>query len=72
MNAGKSPILLQSAHNYADYGTKYINDNQVFRPEPKNGKLMIFPSYVYHSAMAYSGKKDRIIISFNSSCHFQN
>ena len=59
-----------SAHSYADYGTKYINDNPIFKSTPENGKLLIFPSYVYHSAPTYIGTKDRIIISFNTSIHF--
>ena len=30
------------------------------------GKLFMFPSYVKHLAVPYRGKKDRIIVSFNS------
>ena len=33
---------------------------------PENGVLVIFPAYLLHSATPYSGKKDRIVISFNS------
>ena len=33
---------------------------------PENGVLVIFPAYLLHSATPYSGKRDRIVISFNS------
>ena len=33
---------------------------------PENGVLVIFPAYLLHSATPYSGKQDRIVISFNS------
>jgi hypothetical protein len=34
--------------------------------QPMNGRLVIFPGYVPHSATPYYGKKDRIVIAFNS------
>ena len=33
---------------------------------PENGVLVIFPAYLLHSATPYTGKKDRVVISFNS------
>jgi uncharacterized protein (TIGR02466 family) len=33
---------------------------------PENGVLVIFPAYLLHSATPYIGKKDRVVISFNS------
>ena len=33
---------------------------------PEDGVLVIFPAYLLHSATPYSGKRDRIVISFNS------
>jgi uncharacterized protein (TIGR02466 family) len=33
---------------------------------PEEGKLFMFPSYVKHLAVPYRGKKDRVLISFNS------
>ena len=41
------------AHNFHD-------------PEAKDGKLIVFPSFVPHSALPYFGDKDRIVIAFNS------
>jgi len=47
---------------------------------PENGVLILFPAYLLHSATPYIGKKDRVVISFNSiitqvghwSNHMQN
>ena len=33
--------------------------------EPEEGKLLIFPSYLYHSVKANKSNEDRIVISFN-------
>ena len=33
---------------------------------PENGVLVIFPAYLSHSATPYIGKKDRVVVSFNS------
>jgi len=33
---------------------------------PEDGVLVIFPAYLLHSATPYTGKKDRVVISFNS------
>ena len=33
--------------------------------EPKEGDLLIFPSYLYHSVGKNLSSEDRIIISFN-------
>jgi hypothetical protein len=37
--------------------------------EPVVGQLLLFPSWLPHQAMPYSGDMDRIIISFNASIH---
>jgi hypothetical protein len=31
-----------------------------------DGMLLLFPSVLMHSGLAYHGEKDRIVISFNS------
>ena len=33
---------------------------------PKDGRLILFPGYVRHSATPYAGETDRIVISFNA------
>jgi hypothetical protein len=35
-----------------------------FRAEP--GMMIVFPSWVQHSAVVYRGKEDRIVIALNS------
>ena len=37
-----------------------------FDIEPENGKLVISPGFMPHSAVPYKGDKDRIIIAFNT------
>ncbi|MEM6905676.1 MAG: putative 2OG-Fe(II) oxygenase [Pseudomonadota bacterium] len=34
--------------------------------QPINGRLVLFPSFLLHSALPYRGDTDRIIVSFNS------
>jgi len=34
---------------------------------PSNGKLVIFPGFLKHSALPYFGGKDRIVVSFNAA-----
>ncbi|MEL7469208.1 MAG: putative 2OG-Fe(II) oxygenase [Pseudomonadota bacterium] len=48
-----------------DYGNAYLGRSYL-DIQPTNGRLVIFPSYLLHSALPYTGDKDRIIISFNS------
>lgn len=48
-----------------DYGSKYLGNSYV-DIEPREGRLVVFPSYLLHSALPYQGTRDRIIISFNS------
>lgn len=46
-------------------GNEYIGVNSI-DAAPEDGKLLIFPGFIKHSALPYFGKKDRIIISFNA------
>jgi hypothetical protein len=48
-----------------DMGSHYLatNSNDY---SPKDGVLIVFPSYLMHSALPYSGKTDRVVISFNT------
>jgi uncharacterized protein (TIGR02466 family) len=50
---------------YKDYGNQYLDTTYV-DPPPKDGLLILFPSYLLHSALPYGGERDRIVISFNS------
>ena len=48
-----------------DVGSHYLatNSNEW---EPKDGVLIVFPSYLMHSALPYTGETDRVVISFNT------
>lgn len=56
---------------YADFGSMAFNHNAVSVP-PEEGTLVLFPSYVEHSATPYRGTRERIVISFNSHVVAQN
>ena len=48
-----------------DQSMQYLR-NDVADICPEDGVLVIFPAYLLHSATPYIGKKDRVVISFNS------
>ena len=50
---------------YEDVGSLVSPLNPV-HPPPEDGKLILFPSHVRHSALIYHGKRDRILASFNA------
>jgi uncharacterized protein (TIGR02466 family) len=56
---------LWSGGGYKDYGNKYLDFSYV-DPPIADGLLLLFPSYLLHSALPYRGDKDRIVISFNT------
>ncbi len=56
---------LRTGGSYHDYGTEYLRDNHFDVPR-KDGTLVMFPSYLLHSALPYRGQSDRIIIAFNA------
>lgn len=55
-----------NADHYADAGSAYLNQQGFWDFEPVEGQIVLFPSYLKHSALPYFGDKDRIIIAFNS------
>lgn len=55
-----------NADHYADAGTAYLGGQGFWDFEPVEGQIVIFPSYLKHSALPYFGKKDRVVIAFNS------
>lgn len=63
VNRFYSPI--PNGGSISDYGNAYLQSNRV-DVVPKDGTMVLFPSYIMHSALAYRGKDDRIVISFNS------
>jgi uncharacterized protein (TIGR02466 family) len=56
---------LAGGGGYRDYGNEYLGTTSV-DPPPRDGLLILFPSYLLHSGLPYRGTKDRIVISFNS------
>lgn len=54
------------ADQYLDAGTAYINNNGFWDFQPTEGQIVIFPSYLKHSALPYFGQEDRVVIAFNS------
>ena len=37
------------------------------RIKPRDGMLVLFPSYLIHYQALYTGTQDRVVIAFNSS-----
>lgn len=50
---------------YVDLGTAYMSANTSLDVEAEDGKLVIFPSWVPHSAITYRGDLDRLVIAIN-------
>lgn len=51
-----------------DFGNAYLGRSYL-DVQPKNGRLVLFPAFLLHSALPYRGEADRIILSFNSRTH---
>lgn len=51
---------------HIDAGNAYLMDSH-WDVEPEPGLLVLFPSFLKHQAFPYSGKRDRVVISFNAS-----
>lgn len=58
-----------NADHYQDAGSAYLSNNGIFDFEPREGQVVIFPSYLKHSALPYFGERDRIVIAFNAQVH---
>ena len=52
---------------YIDRGNLYLNNISTVRVKPRDGMLVLFPSYLSHYQAMYKGTEDRIVIAFNSS-----
>jgi uncharacterized protein (TIGR02466 family) len=73
LDIGDSTVVTSSGINrfYAPFKTDYLDRGNEFLTniwdlEPKNGMLVLFPSYLNHSALPYSGKTPRYVIAFNA------
>ena len=52
---------------YVDRGNLYLNNMSTVRVKPRDGMLVLFPSYLSHYQALYTGTQDRVVIAFNSS-----
>ena len=52
---------------YVDRGTQFLNTMSIVRVKPRDGMLVLFPSYLIHYQALYTGMQDRVVIAFNSS-----
>jgi uncharacterized protein (TIGR02466 family) len=59
-----------NADHYLDAGSLYLNGQGIYDIEPVAGQVVIFPSYLKHSALPYFGSKDRIVVAFNARVDF--
>ena len=50
---------------YLDAGTAWVTGSTSIDFQAQPGMLIVFPSWVNHSATTYRGKKDRIVIALN-------
>lgn len=64
--SGETCFINPATSTYMDHGLKYLDRQAEFRMEPEDGLLLLFPSYLRHYQSLYTGRKDRIIIGFNS------
>jgi uncharacterized protein (TIGR02466 family) len=51
---------------YSDYGTRYLLQEGSIDMPSTEGTLIVFPSYLRHSALPYLGKRDRIVVALNT------
>lgn len=51
---------------YSDYATRYLNAEGSIDMAAVEGTLVVFPSFLRHAALPYTGSRDRIVIAFNT------
>ncbi|PTY37850.1 hypothetical protein BGP77_15365 [Saccharospirillum sp. MSK14-1] len=55
-----------NAAHYMDAGTAYLDGTGFWDVAPVAGQVVIFPSYLKHSALPYFGDKERVVLAFNA------
>lgn len=59
------PWLSRLGGAHQDLGSAYLQQSWVdVAPEP--GKAVVFPSWLLHEVLPYTGRRDRVIVSFNA------
>ena len=71
-NSGHTIFDNPIRHTYSDYGNSFYGTDNCYRIIPKNGQLVLFPSYLYHYQALYTGGKDRIVIGFNAQVEYHS
>ena len=66
-SSGDTVFQNPAISTYIDRGTQFLNNMSTVRVKPKDGMLVLFPSYLTHYQALYTGTQDRIVIAFNSS-----
>ena len=59
------PDMDYSAGGHGDWGNYYLHHSN-HTSYPEDGRLLVFPSHIRHTAFPYSGEQDRIIVSFHA------
>lgn len=57
-----NPVI--SGGGYRDFGNKYLMSSMDAPIE--DGLLLLFPSFLLHSGLPYTGEEDRVVIAFNA------
>lgn len=52
--------------SYSDAGQSWMGANNTIDIAAESGQMVVFPSWIPHSALPYHGQNDRYILSFNS------
>ena len=63
-----SPIFPLLGGAYMDMGNAFMQQ-ATLDVTPSAGELLLFPAFLPHKALPYSGEQDRIIVSFNAQIH---
>ncbi|WP_108124180.1 putative 2OG-Fe(II) oxygenase [Saccharospirillum mangrovi] len=58
-----------NAAHYMDAGTAYLDNHGFWDVAPVAGQVVIFPSYLKHSALPYFGQQQRVVLAFNAQVH---
>lgn len=55
---------------WSDAGTFYISSNNSIDINARAGMMVIFPSWIQHSALPYRGDRERIVLALNCRVNF--
>ena len=66
-SSGETVFQNPATSTYIDRGTQFLNNMSTVRVKPRDGMLVLFPSYLTHYQALYTGTQDRIVTAFNAS-----